>query len=72
MSKPGWLKRREEDDNRTRVHMKRCVECRQKGDACGFTNNIPKRGRLPMYECRKLPGQIFYEDTLACEHFESR
>lgn len=35
-----------------------------------MTNRIDGRGRLPMYQCTKFKDEVFYEDTVACEHFE--
>ena len=67
MPKPAWLRKREEQPRR---RFRKCIFCANKGQPCGMTNRIDGRGRLPMYQCLKFKDEVFYEDTVACEHFE--
>lgn len=68
MTKPDWLRKREE----TKRSFRRCMMCDAGGDLCGQTNYIPNSGRLNMYRCRRHPTVVFYRDTYACEDFKPR
>lgn len=68
MSKPDWLVEKE----RAMPHrFKKCINCRNKGEVCGLTNNLGKgRGRLKMYRCKEHPSIQFYDGIDACEDYE--
>ena len=64
MTKPDWMRERE----RVRRSMKRCITCDAGGDLCGRT----KVSKVPMYRCRRHPSVVFWDETLACEDYNSR
>lgn len=68
MGKPDWLLAQEYEKNASRG-FKRCVNCANKGRACGLTKNVGK-GRMIMYQCKKFPHIQFHEETYACQSYE--
>jgi hypothetical protein len=68
--KPKWLEDAEREHGRTdRKAVRLCVNCANKGPACGLTNRTSS-GRMVMYECRKFRGVTFHEKTYACSSYE--
>lgn len=64
--KPDWLKEME-----IQRRLKKCINCKHKGEVVGFTNNAGKGiGRIQIYRCKKHPNIEFHEREYACEDYE--